>query len=106
LHAEEPRDWPQIAALYGELSRRTGSPVTELSRAFAVAEAEGPEAGLAIIERLDLEQYRYFHAARGELLRRLGRTSEAREAYERALELVHDDAERRLLERRLVELGP
>ena len=104
LHAEEPRDWAQVAALYGELSRLTGSPVTELSRAVAVAEAEGPEAGLAIVEALDLEQYRYFHATRGELLRRLGRTAEAREAYGRALELVPDEAERRLLERRRREL--
>ena len=74
LHADEPRDWPQIAALYGELSRLTGSPVVELSRAVAVAEAEGPEAGLAIVEALALEDYRYVHATRGELLRRLGRS--------------------------------
>jgi RNA polymerase sigma-70 factor (ECF subfamily) len=71
LHAEEPHDWPQIAALYGELSRLTGSPVVELNRAVAVAEAEG---------------------------------AEARDAYRRALRLVHDAAERRLLERRLAEL--
>jgi RNA polymerase sigma-70 factor (ECF subfamily) len=105
LHTEEPRDWPQIAALYGELSRLTGSPVAELSRAVAVAEAEGPGAGLEIVDGLALGQYRYFHATRGELLRRLGRTDEAREAYERALELADDDAERRLLERRLSELA-
>ena len=105
LHADEPRDWPQIAALYGELSRLTGSPVVELSRAVAVAESEGPEAGLGIVDRLDLDDYRYLHSTRGELLRRLGRTEEAREAYRRALALVHDDAERRLLERRVAELG-
>jgi RNA polymerase sigma-70 factor (ECF subfamily) len=105
LHADEPRDWPQIAALYGELARLTGSPVVELSRAVAVAEAEGPEAGLRLVERLDLGDYRYLHATRGELLRRLGRDDEAREAYRRALTLVHDDAERRLLERRLAEVG-
>jgi RNA polymerase sigma-70 factor (ECF subfamily) len=105
LHAEEPRDWPQIAALYGELSRLTNSPVVELNRAVAVAEAQGPEAGLDIVDRLALEDYRYLHSTRGELLRRLGRTAEAREAYRRALALVHDDAERRLLERRLVEIG-
>jgi RNA polymerase sigma-70 factor, ECF subfamily len=104
LHAEEPRDWRQIAALYGELARLTGSPVVELSRAVAVAEAEGPAAGLAIVDRLALEDYRYLHATRGELLRRLGRSAEAAAAYRRALELVHDDAERRLLERRLAEL--
>jgi len=105
LHADETRDWPQIAALYDELSRLTGSPVVELSRAVAVAEAQGPEAGLDIVDRLDLDDYRYLHSTRGELLRRLGRTDEARDAYRRALALVHDDAERRLLERRLAELG-
>jgi RNA polymerase sigma-70 factor, ECF subfamily len=105
LHADEPRDWPQIAALYGELSRLTGSPVVELNRAIAVAEAHGPQAGFEIVDRLPLEDYRYLHSTRGELLRRLGRTEEARDAYRRALALVHDDAERRLLERRLAELG-
>jgi RNA polymerase sigma-70 factor (ECF subfamily) len=104
LHADQPRDWPQIAALYGELSRRTGSPVVELSRAVALAEAQGPQAGLEIVDRLCLDDYHYLHATRGELLRRLGRTQEAREAYRRALSLVHDDAERRLLQRRLAEL--
>jgi RNA polymerase sigma-70 factor, ECF subfamily len=104
LHADDPRDWPQIAALYGELARITGSPVVELSRAVAVAEAEGPEAGLEIVDRLDLGDYHYLHAARGELLRRLGRVAEADEAYAQALELVHDDAERRLLERRRAAL--
>jgi RNA polymerase sigma-70 factor (ECF subfamily) len=106
LHADEPRDWPQIAALYGELSRLTGSPVVELTRAVAVAEAQGAEAGLAIADGLALDDYRYLHATRGELLGRLGRTGEARAAYRRALDLVHDDAERRLLERRLAELSP
>jgi RNA polymerase sigma-70 factor, ECF subfamily len=105
LHADEPRDWPQIAALYGELSRVTGSPVVELSRAVAVAEAEGPAAGLEIVDRLDLGDYRYLHATRGELLRRLGRDEEARAAYERALSLSAVGAERRLLESRLAALG-
>jgi RNA polymerase sigma-70 factor, ECF subfamily len=105
LHADEPRDWPQIAALYGELSRVTGSPVVELSRAVAVAEAEGPAAGLEIVDRLDLGEYRYLHATRGELLRRLGRDAEARAAYERALSLSAVGAERRLLESRLAALG-
>jgi RNA polymerase sigma-70 factor (ECF subfamily) len=104
LHADEPRDWPQIAALYGELARLTESPVVELSRAVAVAEALGPEQGLDIVDRLALEDYHYLHSTRGELLRRLGRPIEARDAYRRALVLVHDDAERRLLERRLAEL--
>ena len=95
LHADEERDWPQIAALYGELARITGSPVVELSRAVAVAEAEDAQAGLALVDRLDgLDAYRHLHATRAELLRRLGRADEARDAYRRALELTHDDAER------------
>ncbi len=105
LHTDAPRDWPQIAALYGELARLAGSPVIELSRAVAVAEAEGPQAGLAIVERLELDDYRYLHATRGELLARLGRAQEAREAYRRALALAHDEAERRLLQRRLAQVG-
>jgi RNA polymerase sigma-70 factor (ECF subfamily) len=104
LHADEPRDWAQIAGLYGELSRLTGSPVVELNRAIAVAEADGPEAGLRIVDGLRLDEYHYLHATRGELLRRAGRTAEAREALLRALALVHDPAERRVLERRLTEL--
>jgi RNA polymerase sigma-70 factor (ECF subfamily) len=105
LHAEDPRDWAQIAALYGELARMTASPVVELGRAVAVAEAEGPEAALALVEALDLGDYRYLHATRGELLRRLGRTDDARAAYARALALAGDEPERRLLERRLAELA-
>ena len=105
LHADEPRDWAQIAALYGELARLTGSPVVELSRAVAVAEADGPQAALEIVDRLALDDYHYLHAARGELLRRLGRTAEARDSLLRALALADDDAERRLLERRLAQLG-
>jgi RNA polymerase sigma-70 factor, ECF subfamily len=105
LHADDPHDWPQIAALYEELFRLTGSPVVELNRAVAVAEAEGAEAALGIVDRLDLDDYRYLHSTRGELLRRLERTDESRAAFRRALELVHDDAERRLIEKRLAELG-
>lgn len=105
LHADEPRDWRQIAALYGELSRLTGSPVVDLNRAIAVAEEQGPQAGLEIVDRLSLDRFHYLHSTRGELLRRLGRTVEARVAYRRALALVHDEAERRLLERRLGELA-
>jgi RNA polymerase sigma-70 factor (ECF subfamily) len=104
LHADDPRDWPQIAALYGALAEVTGSPVVELSRAVAVAEYQGPQAGLAIIDGLPLEGYRYLHATRGELLRRLGRNVEARDAYRRALAGAGDGPERRLIERRLAEL--
>jgi RNA polymerase sigma-70 factor (ECF subfamily) len=106
LHADEPRDWPQIAALYGELVRLTGSPVVELNRAVAVAEAEGAEHGLAIADRLDLDGYRYLHSARADFLRRLGRDAEAVEAYERALALAHAEHEKRFLERRIAELTP
>jgi RNA polymerase sigma-70 factor (ECF subfamily) len=104
LHADEARDWPQIADLYAELARLTDSPVVELNRAIALAEAHSPQQGLEIVDRLDLDDFHYLHATRGELLRRLGRTAEAGEAYRRALALVHDDAERRLLERRLAEV--
>ncbi|TVZ06640.1 sigma-70 family RNA polymerase sigma factor [Trebonia kvetii] len=104
LHAEQQPDWPQIAALYGELFRRTASPVVELNRAIAIAETEGPDAGLEIIDRLSLDNLHYLHAARGELLHRAGRSAEARAAYQRALALVHDDAESRLLRRRLAAL--
>jgi RNA polymerase sigma-70 factor, ECF subfamily len=104
LHMDEPQDWDQIAALYRELGRLTGSPVVELNRAVAVAEANGPTAGLALVERLDLDGYQYFHSTRAALLRRLGRVAEAREAYERALQLARTDPERRFLERRLAEV--
>ncbi|MFI6284415.1 RNA polymerase sigma factor [Streptomyces sp. NPDC051018] len=105
LHAEVPCDWAQIAALYGELGRLTGSPVVELNRAIAVAETDGPEAGLRIVGLLGLDDYRYLHSTRGEMLRRLGRFEEARDAYRRARELTDDGAERRFLERRLTELA-
>jgi RNA polymerase sigma-70 factor, ECF subfamily len=105
LHLDEPPDWPQLAALYGELARRTGSPVVELNRAAALAEAGEAEAALALVDGLELERYHYLHATRAELLRRLDRVDDARTAYGRALELVHSDAERRFLERRLAELG-
>ena len=106
-HTEDPPDWRHIAVLYGELARLTSSPVVELNRAVAVAEVEGPAAGLALIDRLELDDYRYLHVARAELLERSGRRAEARRAYRRALELVEDgeDPERRHFERRLSELG-
>ncbi len=105
LQVEEPRDRGEIAALYAELALLTGSPVVELNRAVAVAEAGAPEAGLDVLERLPLEGYRYFHAARADLLERVGRLEEARLAFERALELAADGPERRLLSRRLAELA-
>jgi RNA polymerase sigma-70 factor (ECF subfamily) len=107
LHADEPPlDWPQIALLYGELARLTGSPVVALNQAAAMAGAGDVEPGLALVERLDPElgSYHYLHATRAELLRRLDRVGEARAAFGRALDLVHSDTERRFLERRLEEL--
>jgi RNA polymerase sigma-70 factor (ECF subfamily) len=105
LHAEEASDWPQIAALYGELARLTGSPIVELNRAVALAEAEGPAAGLQVLERIELGNYHYLHATRADLLRRLDRPAEARVAYARALELARAEPERRFLARRLAELA-
>jgi RNA polymerase sigma-70 factor (ECF subfamily) len=104
LHTELPRDWGQIAALYGQLARLTGSPVVELNRAIAVAEADGPRAGLQILDGVALDDLHYLHAARAELLSRLGHGGEARAAYDRALALVHSDAERRVLERKSAAL--
>src|SRR5262249_57470067 len=100
LHTEDPPDWPQIAALYGDLARRTGSPVVRLNEAAAIAESGDAKRGLELMDQLELDRYHYLHAARAELLRRLDRTEEAREAYDRALELVHSQPERRFLERR------
>jgi RNA polymerase sigma-70 factor (ECF subfamily) len=107
LHAQAPRpedtDWPQIASLYAGLARSDPSPVIELNRAVAVAMADGPAAGLSVLEPLahDLDRYHLFHAAHADLLRRLDRSDEARDAYERALALVTNPAERRFLERRI-----
>jgi RNA polymerase sigma-70 factor (ECF subfamily) len=104
LQAEQGPDWPQIVSLYEELARLTGSPVVELNRAVAVAEAGSPQAALAIVDRLELDDYRYLHSTRAELLRRLGRPDEAAAAYRRALELASGQAERDFLRRRLAEL--
>jgi RNA polymerase sigma-70 factor (ECF subfamily) len=101
LQADDPIDWAEVAALYGELARVTGSPVVELNRAVAIAEVDGPEAALAIVDTLPLDDYQYLYSTRAELLRRLNRIDEARAAYGRALELARDEPERRFLERRL-----
>jgi RNA polymerase sigma-70 factor (ECF subfamily) len=105
LHAEAQCDWAEIAALYDQLGRLTDSPVVELNRAIAVAELDGPEAGLRIVDQLPLKGFRYLHATRADLLRRAGRSAEARAAYARALALTTDTAERRFIERRLSELA-
>jgi RNA polymerase sigma-70 factor, ECF subfamily len=104
LQAEPEIDWPQIASLYGELALVTRSPVVELNRAVAVAQAGSPAAALEIADALALDDYPYLHSTRAELLRRLGRADEARAAYRRALELTRAAPERRFLERRLAEL--
>jgi RNA polymerase sigma-70 factor, ECF subfamily len=105
LHLQQPRDWHQIAALYGTLAERTGSPVVELNRAVAIAELDGPDAGLALLDTLSLDTYRYYHSTRAELLRRAGRTGDARAAYARALDLAETDHEHQFLARRLEELA-
>jgi RNA polymerase sigma-70 factor (ECF subfamily) len=101
-------DWAEIVGLYDLLARADPSPVVELNRAVAVAMRDGPLAGLALIDAIlargDLEDYRFAHAARADLCRRLGRTAEARASYERALDLTRQEPERRFLERRLSEL--
>jgi RNA polymerase sigma-70 factor (ECF subfamily) len=104
LHASQPRDWAQIAALYDTLERRTASPIVALNRAIAVGEVQGPDVALAIVDALGLDGYRYFHATRAELLRRLSRPADALAAYHRARKLTTDEPERRFLDRRIQEL--
>jgi RNA polymerase sigma-70 factor (ECF subfamily) len=104
LQARDRIDWPQVAALYRRLVKLTGSPVVELNRAVAVAQAGDPGAALAAVDRLDLDGYLYLHSTRGELLRRLGRDDEARAAYRRALELATSPPEQRFLRRRLDQI--
>ena len=113
VHAEAPSsdqtDWSEIVGLYDVLLRTDPSPVIELNRAAAIAMRDGPEPGLALIDAIlvrgDLTEYHLAHAARADLLRRLGRKPEAIAAYSRTLELVTEEPERRLVERRLTELG-
>jgi RNA polymerase sigma-70 factor (ECF subfamily) len=104
LHVDDSPDWMEIAALYAELARQTSSPVVELNRAAAIAEAGDVEGALAIVDGLQLDDYHYLHATRAELLRRLDRAEDSQAAYERALELVHSEPERRFLEQRLADL--
>ena len=112
VHAEAPdvesTDWPQIVALYDVLASTEPSPVVELNRAAAVAMRDGPAAGLdlidAILARGDLADYQPAHAARADLCRRLDRTSDARAAYQRALELTDQEPQRRFIQKRLSEL--
>jgi RNA polymerase sigma-70 factor, ECF subfamily len=110
LHAETERpeqtDWAQIAALYAELARLSPSPVVELNRAVAVAMAEGPAAGLTLVDQIgELDSYHLYHSARADLLRRLGRRSDARDEYEHALALTTNPSEQAFLARRLEEVS-
>jgi RNA polymerase sigma-70 factor (ECF subfamily) len=101
-HTGETSDWPQIVLLYDQLLRLQPSPVVELNRAVAVAMVEGPEAGLADVDRIaGLDAYLHYHATRGSLLEKLGRDEEARSAYERAVELGPTGTERTFLEMKL-----
>ena len=112
VHAEAPStsatDWAEIVGLYDALLQVLPSPVVELNRAVAVAMRDGPAAGLALVDAIlgrgDLTEYRLAHAARAELCRRLGKTAEARAAFERALALTRQEPERRFLQRRLAEV--
>ncbi len=112
LHARAPRaedtDWPQIAALYGGLMEMTPSPVVELNRAVAISMADGPAAGLPLVDALsgELSEYHLFHAARADMLRRLGRDAEAADAYRSALGRATNQAERAFLEGRLAPGAP
>ena len=111
VHMAEPVDWPELVALYTELARLVPSGAVELNRAIAVAEVAGPEAALGIVERIDfepseLDHYCSLHSTRADLLRRLGRTIDARYAYGRALQLTRSEPERRFLKRRIAELPP
>jgi RNA polymerase sigma-70 factor (ECF subfamily) len=112
LHDEAPSneatDWPQIAALYRVLGQMAPSPVVELNRAVAVAMADGPAVGLAIVDAVaaggQLDDYPYLHSTRADLLRRLGHRPEAASAYGRALELTENEPERAFLSGRLREM--
>jgi RNA polymerase sigma-70 factor, ECF subfamily len=105
LHLQHPRDWEQIALLYQRLEHITNSPVVTMNRAVAVAELEGPQAALVLLDRLELDDYRYYHSTRASLLRRLGHNDEARAAYARALDLTQPGPEQRFLQGRLADLS-
>lgn len=99
-------DWSQVVALYDQLAAVDPSPVVALNRAVAIAELDGPEVALALVDRLDLERYHAYHATRADLLRRLGRSADARAAYERAIDLAGNTAEAAYLARRRDQLVP
>jgi len=108
VHTDAPAasdtDWSQVVALYDQLTRLDPSPIVELNRAVAVAELDGPEVALTVIDRLPLTGYHAWHAARADLLRRLGRSTEAKEAYDAAITATQNSAERAYLSRKRGEL--
>jgi RNA polymerase sigma-70 factor (ECF subfamily) len=104
LQTRERIDWPQVAALYRRLVELTGSPVVQLNRAVALAQAGDAAAALGAVDSLSLDGYLYFHSTRGELLRRLGRDDEARAAYRRALALATTTPEQRFLTQRIEQI--
>ncbi len=110
VHSDAPTaadtDWGQIVLLYDQLLVMTPTPVVALNRAVAVAELDGPGPALAIVDGLDLDSYHLFHAVRADLLARLDRAEEAADAYDRALALAGNEAERELLERKRHALTP
>ena len=109
VHTDAPTaaatDWAQVVALYDQLARLDPSPIVALNRAVAVAELDGPEVALAVVDRLPLEGYHAWHATRAELLRRLGRSADAREQYDAALAVCDNVAERAFLHRRRGQLA-
>lgn len=104
MHSDAPTaaatDWGQILRLYDQLLAQAPTPVVALNRAVAVAEVEGPDAALALVEQLALDRYHVFHAVRADLLRRLGRTAEAATAYDAAVARTQNTAEQEFLRRR------
>ncbi|MGH3850267.1 MAG: RNA polymerase sigma factor, partial [Pseudonocardiaceae bacterium] len=108
VHTDAPTapdtDWAQVVALYDQLSRLDPSPIVALNRAVAIAELDGPKVALALIDRLPLTGYHAWHAARADLLRRLGRSVEARQAYNAAIAATQNSAERGYLSRKRGEL--
>lgn len=105
VHSEPPTDWRQVLALYDQLMAVAPSPVAALNRAVALAEVSGPREALALVDTLNLDRYYLFHAVRADLLRRLGRTPEAVEAYERALALTGNAAEQAFLREAITAAG-
>jgi RNA polymerase sigma-70 factor (ECF subfamily) len=108
VHTDAPHaadtDWSQVVALYDQLARLDPSPIVALNRAVAVAELDGPDVALSLVDRLPLSGYHAWHAARADLLRRLGRSNEAKEAYDAAVAATANSAERAYLTRKRGEL--